>query len=94
MATAAMVLGILSVVFDVILGWAGLGYIVGLVLGIIALVLSVKGKPEAQPEEIGKYKAGFILGIIGVSFAGIGLISCIGIGCAASSAGAAGLMSL
>jgi len=64
-ATATLVLGILSVVFGC--------FFIGLILGIIALAISRKGKDlyNQEPQKYtgyGALNAGRILGIIGVVF--------------------------
>ncbi len=70
MGVAALVLGIVSIVFGMIpfIGW------IGVICGIIAIVLGVMGKKDEA--EKGKAQAGFIMGIIGVSLSLILWISC------------------
>src|SRR5581483_6762106 len=61
--TAAMVLGILSCCLFCLYG------IVGLILGVLAVVFGVKGKRRADRGEAtnrGQAQAGFITGIIGI----------------------------
>ncbi|NEB94279.1 DUF4190 domain-containing protein [Streptomyces bauhiniae] len=61
--TAALVLGILSVVLFCLYGVASL------ILGIIAVILGVKGRRRADRGEAtnrGQAQAGFVLGIIGI----------------------------
>ena len=57
-ATAALVLGIISLIGICI-------PIAGIICGIIAIVLAVLAKKEGSTD--GKQKAGMILGIIGLS---------------------------
>ena len=76
-STAALVLGICSVVFGCIA--------IGLFLGIIGLVLASRGKKmyRAQPFSYTGYnnlQAGFILSVIGVCIGGLALLYYIFIG--------------
>ena len=48
-----------------------------LVLAILGIVFGVKGRKMATPETKGLATAGFVLGIIGVCFAVIGVICAI-----------------
>ena len=94
MATAALVLGILSVVLSVMGACTFYISIIGAALGIIAIVLGVKGK-TAQPEKEGAAKAGLIMGIIGLAAGVVFTIACgfiIGGAAAASQAAAQGAM--
>ena len=75
-ATAALVLGIISVA----LAWFGYSAIAGLVCGIIALVLGIQIRKAGQAEgfEIsGNAKAGFVLGIIGVILNAVMFVACV-----------------
>lgn len=66
MATASLVLGIVSVV----LAWFGLyGTIIGLVCGILAIVFAVKGRKIEAKKSMAT--AGLVLGIIGTVLCGI-----------------------
>ena len=67
MAIAGLVLGIVSVVFAFIYTW------IGLIAGVIAIVLSVKGRKIEVKK--GMATAGLVLGIIGTSISGI-FIAC------------------
>ena len=63
LAVAGLVLGIVSVVFSFAQVW------IGLITGIVAIVLSVKGrKIEAKK---GMATAGMVLGIVGTSLSGL-----------------------
>ena len=70
-ATGSMVCGILSLVA----AWFGWGAIVGLALGIVAIVLSVNAKKDGFVG--GKAKAGFVMGLIGSILSGVLFISCV-----------------
>lgn len=75
-ATAALVLGIISVA----LAWFGYSAIAGLICGIIALVLGIQLRKAAQTEGFelnGNAKAGFVLGIIGVALNSIMFVTCV-----------------
>lgn len=69
-ATASLVCGIISVVF----AWFGYSAIVGLILGIVAIVLAVQAKKEGF--EGGLQKAGLVLGIIGAVLCGVMFVAC------------------
>jgi hypothetical protein len=78
MAVAAMVLGILSVVLNILLGWIPvIGQIICMILGILAIILGVTGMKK-QPEKKGMAVAGLVLGIIGTVWGTIALIACVG----------------
>lgn len=89
-ATAALVLGIISVA----LAWFGYSAIVGLVCGIIALVLGIQIRKAGQAEGFeltGNAKAGFVLGIIGVILNAVMFVACVLIiGAFGAAAGALG----
>lgn len=70
---AALVCGILGIVGSFI---PIVSYFT-LVLAILGIVFGVKGRKMATPETKGLATAGFVLGIIGVSFAVIGVICAI-----------------
>lgn len=76
MATASMVLGIVGLV-SLACAWLVFG-VPALILGILAIVFGSQAKKEiaAQPglEGEGQAKAGFIMGIITTSLAGITLV--------------------
>lgn len=75
-ATAALVLGIISVA----LAWFGYSAIAGLICGIIALVLGVQLRKAAQAEGFelnGNAKAGFVLGIIGTILNAVMFVTCV-----------------
>ena len=89
LAIGSMVCGIISVLFC----WAGYFALVALILGIVAIVLSVKaGKMAINGHRPGMATAGLVLGIIGVVLSGIifacALVACTSAGCL-SCAGAA-----
>lgn len=71
---AGLVLGIISLVFY----WAPYFNIVTLILGIVGIVLSVKGKKAsaAVGAPTGAGTAGLVLSIIGVVLSGIGVFTC------------------
>ncbi len=68
-ATASLVCGIISVAF----AWFGYGALVGLVLGILALVFAVSSRKKRKS---GVSTAGLVLGIIGTALSGIAFIAC------------------
>jgi hypothetical protein len=70
-ATASLVCGILSLV----LMWFGYGALIGLILGIVAIVLATNAKKKGFTEGI--QKAGLVLGILGTVFSGISFVACV-----------------
>lgn len=70
MAIGALVCGIVSIVA----AWFGFGAIVGLVLGIVAIVLGVKVR-KLNDASKGMATGGLVTGIIGVVLSGI-LLTC------------------
>ncbi len=70
---AALVCGILGIVGSFI---PVVSYFT-LVLAILGIIFGVKGRKMATPETKGLATAGFVLGIIGVCFAVIGVICAI-----------------
>ncbi len=71
MGVAALVLGIISVVFSLILGGAGW---VGPIIGIIGIVLGAVAKKKGQG---GIATAGLVLSIIGTAISLIITIACM-----------------
>ena len=72
MAVASLILGILSIV----LSWIPVaGWIICLIMGVVAIVLGVLGRKK-QPEKKGMAVAGMVMGIIGVVFSLIWVIAC------------------
>lgn len=70
-ATASLVCGILSIA----LFWAGYGALVGIILGVAAVVLSISAKKEGFTG--GMQTAGMVLGVIGIVICGLCFVSCI-----------------
>lgn len=70
LAVGSLVCGILSLVCI----FFGYGALVGLILGIVAIVLAVNAKKNGF--EDGMQKAGLILGIIGTVLCGISFLAC------------------
>lgn len=70
LAVGSLVCGILSLV----LMFFGYGALLGLILGIVAIVMAVNAKKNGY--EDGMQKAGLVLGIIGTVLCGITFISC------------------
>lgn len=85
MSVAALVLGILGIVgawIPVVCWFTGVLAILGLVFGAIGRKKSVKATGKAS----GLATAGFVLGIIGTSFAVIGIICTVAcVACVAAS---------
>lgn len=77
MAVAGLVLGILSVVFSFVYVW------IGLILGVIGIVLSVKGR-KIQAKK-GMATAGLVLSIVGTSLSGVFVACALCVAGAASS---------
>lgn len=69
-AVGSLVCGILSLV----LTFFGYGALVGLILGIIAIVLAANAKKAGF--EGGMRTAGLVLGILGTIFCGITFVAC------------------
>ena len=70
LAVGSLVCGILSLV----LMFFGYGALLGLILGIVAIVLAVNAKKKGF--EDGMQKAGLVLGIIGTVLCGITFVAC------------------
>jgi apolipoprotein N-acyltransferase len=77
-AVTSLVLGIISVALNLVLPIPIIGQIIYMAIGVIAIVLAVKGK-QNEPEKKGMAVAGLVLGIIGTAWAAIALVVCIGI---------------
>ncbi|MDR2048517.1 MAG: DUF4190 domain-containing protein [Treponema sp.] len=71
MGIAALVCGIISVLCS----FTGYGAIVGVALGIVAIILGVKARKD--PSQAGTATAGLVLGIIGTALSGILFIACV-----------------
>lgn len=72
---AALVLGIIGVVFC----WIPYGNLIVLVCAILGIVFGFKGRQASiavHGKASGLATAGFVLGIIGASICGIGVLSC------------------
>ena len=67
-AIAALVLGIVSIVFSFFLQW------LGLILGIVGIILAVIAKKK---NPTGMAKAGLVLSIIGTVFCALLFIACV-----------------
>ncbi|MDR2144669.1 MAG: DUF4190 domain-containing protein [Treponema sp.] len=72
MAIAALVCGIISV----LCAFLGYGAIIGIVLGIIAIIFGVKARKDPS-QAAGSATAGLVLGIIGTVLSGILFIACV-----------------
>ena len=74
-ATAGMVLGIVGLILAIIGGlcFGVIGAGIALVLGIVAVVLSVNVKKETDGA---KGQAGFVCGLLGIIFAAIFAVGC------------------
>ena len=70
LATASLVLGIISVVCV----FFGYGALLGIVLGIIGLILVINAKMAARR---GMATAGIVLSIIAIAVCAIGFIACV-----------------
>lgn len=92
-AIAGLVLGIISTVFG-IFGSSVVTPPIGLVLGIVAIVLSVKVR-ALNDENKNLATAGLVLGIIGVVYCAITTITCtLCLGCTACFAASSGATEL
>ena len=81
-AIAALVLGIVSIVFS----WFGYGALIGLACGVVGLILAMQAKKQGFTG--GMYTAGLVLSIIGLALSAILFISCAACtGCAACGYG-------
>lgn len=87
METAALVLGIISLLISVLGGTAGLSWI-GSVCGILGIIFGALGMKKGNPER-GKAKAGLILSIIAFTWGivvAIACVACVGAGVAGVTA--------
>ncbi|MGN0171880.1 MAG: DUF4190 domain-containing protein [Acutalibacteraceae bacterium] len=85
---AALVCGLVSVVLSLLSGFVGLWVWVGVALGIVAIVMGVKGRKKVDENDTtGMATAGLVLGIIGVVLCAITGICAI---CAACTVAAVG----
>jgi hypothetical protein len=77
-AVAALVLGIIGLVFS-ILPFVPITQIVGILLSIIGLILGVVGRKQASEQGLptGSATAGIVLGILGVVFGALIFGSCM-----------------
>jgi uncharacterized membrane protein len=71
MGVAALVCGIISVVC----AFFGPGAVIGVLLGIVAIVLGIMGRKN--PEQAKSATAGLVLGIIGTVLSGIMFVACV-----------------
>ncbi len=78
-ATASMICGIISLAA----AWFGWGALLGLALGVVAIVTSINAKKQGFVG--GMAQAGFIMGIIGAVLSGIVFITCVACACALGS---------
>ena len=86
-ATGSLVCGIVSLVT----WWLGYFAIIGLVLGIVAIVLSIKAKKSGFVG--GMATGGMVMGIIGTIVCGIGFLVCgVCATCIVAEAAASGLL--
>lgn len=69
LAIASLVCGIGSVVFAFLFTW------IGLILGVLAIIFSVKARKNAVAGQTGMCTAGLVLGIIGTSLSAV-FIAC------------------
>ncbi len=73
MGTASLIMGILSLV----LFWAGWGALVGIVLGIAAIITGTMARKKLPKGMAGAATGGLVCGIIGLILGIIGFVSCI-----------------
>lgn len=74
MATASLVLGIISLLISLGFGAAGMGWI-GSICGIVGIVLGALGRKD--PEKRGMATAGLVMSIIALSWGVIATIACV-----------------
>lgn len=74
MATAALVLGIISLVISIGGGAASLGW-VGSICGILGIIFGIIGQKDASKK--GQAKAGLILSIIALFWGVIATVACL-----------------
>ncbi|MDO4274200.1 MAG: DUF4190 domain-containing protein [Eubacteriales bacterium] len=70
MAVAALVLGIVSIVFAVM----GLGLPLGFICGVVGIVMGIMGKKDIR--NAGMAKAGFICSIVGTVLSVFAFVAC------------------
>lgn len=74
-SVAGLVCGIIGAVF----GWFGIVGVIALVCAIVGIIFAVKGRKMSTAvhgKPSGIATAGLVLGIIGASLAGIGVLAC------------------
>ncbi len=82
MAIVALILGIVSIFFGLVLGWTGFGSLIGVIAGIVGLILANIAKKD--PEKAKLANAAFICSVIGVVLSAIFFVSCVAcVGCSA-----------
>lgn len=72
-AIVSLVCGILSLVF----AWFGYSTILGIVLGIVAVVTGSSARKELPREQAGMATAGMITGIIGLILCALMFVACV-----------------
>ena len=72
-AIISLVCGILSLVF----AWFGYSTLLGIVLGIVAIVTGSSARKELPREQAGMATAGMITGIIGLILCALMFVACV-----------------
>ncbi len=80
------IVGLVCGIISIVLYWVPWFNIITLILGIVGIVFSVKGRKNAPGGKTGLATAGLVLSIIGTVLSGIGFITCtLCVTCAATA---------
>lgn len=70
------IVGLVCGIISIVVFWVPWFNIVSLILGIVGIVFSVKGRKTAPAGKTGMATAGLVLAIIGTVLSGIGFVTC------------------